>query len=243
VYSTAVVSAEPPYPSDYNELHTLRATILLRRSSHCRATGAHLDTEIVVKAVASIPIKKTDSDASRVMFVFRNQTAPPGTPDVCRVAAKAPEGAHIWAPPAEAKGEKRKKKAWTIPANLVVCVSGSLAAVFGAYMYGRVVRVEGWRVPVHVPLREYTHIRPLSLIKVCVPGGSISTSGFTSSVEIWMSDWLNEYEGMAKKMKRMHHCIIVWDLQHWTPLSPSKLFQSPNKQLNPQVGHAWCAPM
>jgi hypothetical protein len=64
----------------------------------------------VVKAVASIPVKKTDSDASRVMFVFRNQTAPPAIPDVCRVAAKAPGGAHIWAPPAEAKVEKKKEK-------------------------------------------------------------------------------------------------------------------------------------
>ena len=55
----------------------------------------------------------------------------------------------------------------------------------------------GWIVPVHVPVREYTHIRPLSLMRVCVPGGWISTSGFTSSVEIWMSDWLKEYEGMG----------------------------------------------
>ena len=88
-------------------------------------------------------------------------------------------------------------RAWTIPAILVLCVSGSLAAEFGAYLYSRVARVEGWIVPVHVPVREYTHTRPLSLMRVCVPGGSISTSGLTSSVEIWMSDWLNEYEGMG----------------------------------------------
>jgi hypothetical protein len=48
-------------------------------------------------------------------------------------------------------------RAWTILANLAVCLSGSLAAVFGAYLYSRIVRVEGWRVPVHVPVREYTH--------------------------------------------------------------------------------------
>ena len=41
----------------------------VRRSPHCRATGVHLDTEIVVKAVTSVPVKKTESDASRVMFV------------------------------------------------------------------------------------------------------------------------------------------------------------------------------
>jgi hypothetical protein len=56
----------------------------------------------VVKAVASIPVKKTDSDASRVMFVFRNQTAPPGILDVCRVAGKAPHGSR--------RGEKKRKK-------------------------------------------------------------------------------------------------------------------------------------
>jgi hypothetical protein len=33
VYSTAVVSAEPPYPSDYNELHTLRATPMFYNAS------------------------------------------------------------------------------------------------------------------------------------------------------------------------------------------------------------------
>jgi hypothetical protein len=80
-----------------------RPPAAVRRNPHCRATGAHLDTEIVVKAVASIPVKKTYSDASRVVFVFRNQTAPPAIPDACRVAAKAPGGVHIWAPPALAK--------------------------------------------------------------------------------------------------------------------------------------------
>jgi hypothetical protein len=80
-----------------------RPPAAVRRSPHCRATCAHLDTEIVVKAVASIPVKKTDSDASRVVFVFRNQTAPPAIPDAYRVAAKAPGGVHIWAPPALAK--------------------------------------------------------------------------------------------------------------------------------------------
>ena len=47
-----------------------------RRSPHCRATGAHLDTEIVVKAVASIPVNKTDSDASRdVRFQKSNRAS------------------------------------------------------------------------------------------------------------------------------------------------------------------------
>ncbi len=98
------------HPSSTRLPQEARPPASVRCSPHCRATGAHLDTETVVKAVASISVKKTDSDAFRVMFVFRNQTAPPAIPDVCRVAAKAPGGAHIWAPPAEAKVGKRKEK-------------------------------------------------------------------------------------------------------------------------------------
>jgi hypothetical protein len=36
---------------------------------HYQATAAHLDTKMVVKAVTSVPVKKTDSDASHMMFV------------------------------------------------------------------------------------------------------------------------------------------------------------------------------
>ena len=89
------------------------------------------------------------------------------------------------------------RRAWTVPANLVLCVSGSSAFVLGAYLCSRFASVVGWTVPVHEPVREYTHTRPLSLIRVCVPGGSISTSELTSSVEIWMTDALNAYEGMG----------------------------------------------
>jgi hypothetical protein len=52
----------------------------------------------------------------------------------------------------------------------------------------RFARVEGWIVPVHTLVLEYTHIRPLSLMRACVPGGSTCTSGFTSYVQMCTSD-------------------------------------------------------
>ena len=101
------LSAPPPSTRLPREA---RPPASVRRSPHCRATGVHLDTEIVVKAVTSVPVKKTESDASRVMFVSEIKPRLLVPRMSVEWQLSRPEAPIFGRPLREQKGEKKRKK-------------------------------------------------------------------------------------------------------------------------------------